>query len=452
MVAIHIAQSEMSKLDEAIAELDGIHRLQAPRPDVEVGPGAWMKRSIHPVEDLSGLAPLMREAKVPSVDLAHTPLADLQEVSSGHDPRTAPKVVLDVTAVPHGMPVVQAPVCARSWMHRPIRSVDLNCHPILMRHREVSIFMAPPTIPQPKISQLQELLSEGDARGGPHAPAPQSEVRARTGMKRPLRVEDLRRLAGLTGDAQVGSVHLAKTEAADLDEAPTKGNAIGIPQGPMPRTKVMTRTRMKCSSCMEDLCRVAILVRNGEMIAIDISQAPFSKLNKAVPKGSKVQVAGAMRDFFQALACPGHWMPTLKGVIISGPRMGGAISSVDLNRLMAPPRRVRHGHVSVIHLAQAEEADLDELVPQRHPRGRALRTIEGVHVRAGAIVKGTVRAEDLTDLPSLMCEAHMCLIIDSQAPLTNLNELEAELDAPGSTNRPTPGGVVMAGASMNGPI
>ena len=29
-----------------------------------------MKRSIHPVEDLSGLAPLMREAKVPSVDLA----------------------------------------------------------------------------------------------------------------------------------------------------------------------------------------------------------------------------------------------------------------------------------------------------------------------------------------------------------------------------------------------
>ena len=89
-------------------------------------------------------------------------------------------------------------------------------------------------------------------------------------------------------------VHHAQSEQANLDEASSKGDAIRETYGSVPGIVVGPRSWVQCAIIPVDLGRLAILVRNGEVLAINRSQSPLPQLDEAITKSAKFGLTAAV--------------------------------------------------------------------------------------------------------------------------------------------------------------
>ena len=113
-------------------------------------------------------------------------------------------------------------------------------------------------------------------------------------MKSPIAPEDLRDVAPLVRNGEMLFIHHTQSEQANLDEAGSKSDAIGIADGPAPGIIVRPGSWMQGTIVPVDLGSLPILVGNGEVRGIDGSQTPMAQLDEAIPKGSKLGITHAM--------------------------------------------------------------------------------------------------------------------------------------------------------------
>jgi len=177
MLAVYLAHAETPDLHEAVTELDRTlarRIITPPVPVICTGPRVLF--AILGI-DHRRLSVLVRNAEVVVVYGGHLPLADGEVVWAGHHTRADAHGVLDVSAMPLGIAIIQylAPI-RRTSMKPSIRTQHLRGLVADMSELEVaarSPWACAPYVTYAPTTQLEILFSEGHSCGWSQTALPQ---------------------------------------------------------------------------------------------------------------------------------------------------------------------------------------------------------------------------------------------------------------------------------------
>ena len=239
----------------------------------------------------------------------------------------------------------------------PIGSEDLDGVAKPVRDQKVCAV----TISDAKPPKLEEAISKRDAcRRTGRVDGPAVPGRCRAWMQRPVLPEDLCRLSTLVRDTEVVVVHCCQAPLAELDEALSKGDAMGKAQGSVPGTVVRSGPGEDEAVGAVDHRRLAVLVGEGEVRCVDGCQAPLAQLEEAVPEGPEVPAASSVGHLRDGLASPRCWLPVVHeiGPLAPGLWVQGSVVSEDLDAVA----RVAMGDQKKVTVAisDPEVAELQE--------------------------------------------------------------------------------------------
>jgi len=131
------------------------------------------------------------------------------------------------------------------------------------------------------LSDLNEPITITDSRRRPDASTPGCKIASRAWMKCAVIPEDLSCLSAFVCDGKVTTIDISDAPLSDLNEPITVTDSRRCPDASTPGCIIASRARMKCAVIPVDLSCLSAFVRHGEMIAIDISNAPLTNLNEA---------------------------------------------------------------------------------------------------------------------------------------------------------------------------